>query len=145
MEKLKSTLKDFRDFAMKGNVLDLAIGVIIGGAFGKIVSSLVNDIIMPLIGLLLGRVNLADLKVILRPEVGVTKELTLTYGAFLQNVLDFLIIAGSVYLFVKLLSRFRRKEEAAPAPEPEPDPIPRNEVLLEEIRDLLREQNGKRS
>ena len=147
MEKLKSTLKDFRDFAMKGNVLDLAIGVIIGGAFGKIVSSLVNDIIMPLIGLLLGRVDFKTLSIILREpsSKGATDGLALNYGMFIQNIVDFLIIAGSVYLFVKLLSRFRRKEEAAPAPDPDPAPIPRHEVLLEEIRDLLKEQNHKRN
>ncbi len=146
MEKFKSTLKDFRDFAMKGNVLDLAIGVIIGGAFGKIVASLVNDIIMPLIGLLLGRVDFKTLSIILRAPSSdtATDGLTLNYGMFIQNIVDFLIIALSVYLFVKFLSRFRRKEEAAPAPKPEPASTPRNEVLLEEIRDLLRDQAGKR-
>lgn len=104
---MKQFFKDFKAFAMKGNVLDLAVGVIIGGAFGKIVTSLVNDIIMPLIGLIVGKINLAD------ASIG-----TLKYGMFLQSVIDFLIVALCVFLFVKLIARlsFKKKEEAKPAP-----------------------------
>jgi len=128
-------LKEFKAFALKGNVLDLAIGVIIGGAFGKIVTSLVNDIITPLLGILLGRINLTNLKWIIRPAAEGKDELALLYGTFLQNVIDFLIIALSIFLFTKLLSSFKKKEEAKPAEPPKPS---NEEVLLTEIRDLLK-------
>lgn len=129
-------LKEFKEFALKGNVIDLAVGVIIGGAFGKIVSSLVNDIIMPLLGLLMGGVNLSDLKYI-RPAVGNLKELTLNYGAFLQNIIDFLIIALVIFLFIKLLSSFKKKKEAIVEATAEPPKPSEEVVLLTEIRDLL--------
>ncbi len=140
--KIKSRFEDFKSFAMKGNVIDLAVGVIIGGAFGKIVSSLVNDVIMPVIGLITGRVNLTEMKVIfqaenLRDPNHPIAELSLKYGSFLQSIIDFLIIALSIYLFIKLIEKFKRKQEAA---EPEPPAPARSEVLLEEIRDLLKEQ-----
>lgn len=128
-------LKEFKEFALKGNVLDLAVGVIIGGAFGKIVTSLVNDMIMPLLGILLGRINLTDLKWVIRPAVGEKAELAVLYGSFLQNIVDFLIIAISIFLFMKLLSSFKKKEEAKPA---EPSKPSGEEVLLTEIRDLLK-------
>ena len=128
-------LKEFKEFALKGNVLDLAVGVIIGGAFGKIVTSLVNDMIMPLLGILLGRINLTDLKWVIRPAVGEKAELAVLYGCFLQNIVDFLIIAISIFLFMKLLSSFKKKEEAKPAEPPKPSG---EEVLLTEIRDLLK-------
>lgn len=128
-------LKEFKEFALKGNVLDLAVGVIIGGAFGKIVTSLVNDMIMPLLGILLGRINLTDLKWVIRPAVGEKAELAVLYGSFLQNIVDFLIIAISIFLFMKLLSSFKKKEEAKPAEPPKPSG---EEVLLTEIRDLLK-------
>ena len=139
--KIKSRFEDFKSFAMKGNVLDLAVGVIIGGAFGKIVSSLVNDVIMPVIGLITGRVNLSEMKVVFQaanPDpIHPIAELSLKYGSFLQSIIDFLIIALSIYLFIKLIEKFKRKQEAA---EPErPAPV-RSEILLEEIRDLLKEQ-----
>ncbi len=131
-------LKEFKAFALKGNVLDLAIGVIIGGAFGKIVSSLVNDIIMPLLGIILGRINLTNLKWVIRPAVGEDiKELAVMYGSFMQNILDFLIIALSIFLFTKLLTSFKKKEEAKPAEPPKPS---NEEVLLAEIRDLLKDK-----
>lgn len=137
-------LQDFKAFAMRGNVIDLAVGVIIGGAFGKIVSSLVADIIMPPIGLLVGGVNFTDLAWIMKPaEVvnGVVKTaaVSLNYGQFLQATLDFLIIAFSVFLFIRLLNKFNKKKEEAPAP-PAPS---QEEVLLTEIRDLLKQQTGK--
>lgn len=136
-------LKEFKAFALKGNILELAIGVIIGGAFGKIVTSLVNDIIMPLLGVILGRINLTNLKWVIRPEEGEIKELALAYGAFMQNVIDFLIIAMSIFLFTKLLAAFKKKEEAKsePAPAPEPPKPTREEELLAEIRDLLKNRD----
>lgn len=139
-------LKEFKDFAMKGNVIDLATAVIIGGAFGKIVSSFVNDILMPPIGLLLGNVDFKDLKITLRDAVmegeQVVKEaVTLNYGMFTQQVVDFLIIAFSVFLVVKAYKAAERKKEEAPAPPPAP-PAPSNEEkLLAEIRDLLKNRS----
>ncbi len=128
-------IKEFKEFALKGNVIDLAVGVIIGGAFGKIVSSLVNDILMPILGILLNGVNFSDLKYVITPARGDIAEVALRYGAFIQSVIDFLIIAFSIFLFIKLLSVRKKKEaEAAPAPA-----TPSNEeLLLEEIRDLLK-------
>ena len=124
-------LKEFKEFALKGNVLDLAVGVIIGGAFGKIVSSLVGDILLPLIGILIGGVSFSDLSV----AVG---EATLQYGLFIQAIIDFVIITFSIFLFVKLLNKsMRKKEEEATASEPEPEPS-HEELLLTEIRDLLK-------
>src|SRR5262245_13083292 len=123
-----SIVKEFREFAVKGNVVDLAVGVIIGAAFGKIVGSLVEDVVMPLIGTLMGGLNFGGLAV----KVG---EATIKYGKFLQTCLDFLIIAWAIFLMVKVINRLKRAEEQAPAAPPAP---PRQEVLLEEIRDLLK-------
>ena len=120
-----SVIKEFRDFAVKGNVVDLAVGVIIGAAFGKIVSSLVGDLIMPVVGTLIGGFDFKDL--VLR--VGGAK---ISYGLFIQNCVDFVIIAWAIFLIVKLINRFRHAEAAA-AP-------PRQEQLLEEIRDLLKKR-----
>ena len=141
-------LQEFKQFAMKGNVVDMAVGVIIGGAFGKIVTSVVNDIIMPPIGLLVGGVNFTDLKLVLKPaelnEVGeeVVAAVTLNYGNFLQQTFDFLIIAFSIFLFIsviKKVSERMKNEEPAPEPAPAPAPEPSNEEkLLAEIRDLLK-------
>ena len=133
--------EEFKKFAMRGNVLDLAIGVIIGGAFGKITTSLVNDLITPLLGLVLGRVDLTALKIVLRAANETTAELAVTYGIFLQNILDFLIISFSIFMFVRLINRLKRKEEEAPpAPAAPPEPSS-EEKLLAEIRDLLKEQS----
>lgn len=138
-----SFLQDFKAFAMKGNVVDMAVGVIIGGAFGKIVSSIVADVIMPPIGLLVGGVNFTDLKWVMKPAEMVNGEevaaVTLNYGNFLQATLDFLIIAFSVFLFVKLIVKLggKKKKEEAPAAPPAPS---KEEVLLTEIRDLLKEK-----
>ena len=134
-----SLLKEFKDFAMRGNVIDLAVGVIIGGAFGKIIASLVADVIMPPIGLLVGGVNFIDLKWVMKPaEVvnGVKKAaVTLNYGNFLQVTFDFLIVAFCIFLFVKgMNSMSKKKEEVNPAPA-EPT---KEEQLLTEIRDLLK-------
>lgn len=140
-------LQDFKAFAMKGNVIDMAVGVIIGGAFGKIVSSIVADIIMPPIGLLVGGVNFTDLKWVMKPAVikdgeEIAAAVTLNYGNFLQVTFDFLVIALSVFLFVRLLSKLSRKK-AAPATPPAPPAPSKEEVLLTEIRDLLREMKVK--
>ena len=138
-------LDDFKAFAMRGNVLDMAVGVIIGGAFGKIVSSLVADIIMPPIGLLIGGVNFSDLTLEMKAAVldasnkVVAPAVTLNYGTFLQTAFDFLIIAFSIFLFIKLISNFTKKKEEAPAASPEPS---KEEVLLAEIRDLLKEKKN---
>lgn len=117
---MKQFLKDFKDFASKGNVLDLAIGVIMGSAFGKIVSSLVNDIIMPVISVLTGGLNFNDIKIILVEAAGDKTEVALLVGSFLKNVIDFVIIALSIFVMVKALARFKRKEEAIPTPAPAP-------------------------
>lgn len=127
-------LKEFRDFAMKGNVVDLAVGVIIGGAFGKIVSSVVNDVIMPFLGLLTGGIDLSGLKYIIREGGDGVPPLAIKYGMFLQSVIDFVIIAFSIFIFIKVLMKLKKEEktEAAPA-------APKEEVvLLSEIRDLLK-------
>lgn len=150
----KSTfLQEFKAFAMKGNVVDMAVGVIIGGAFGKIVSSVVADVIMPPIGLLVGGVNFTDLKWVMKDAVAEVKDeagnvitaaqdaVTLNYGNFLQVTFDFLIIAFSIFLMIKLLTKLTEKkkaeEKAAPAPPPAPS---KEELLLTEIRDLLKNQ-----
>lgn len=123
--------KEFKEFALKGNVLDMAVGVIIGGAFGKIVSSLVEHILMPLIGILIGGSSFSELSVTVGPE-------TFQYGLFIQAVVDFVIIAFSIFLFVKLVNRaMRKKKEEAPTPESESEPS-HEELLLTEIRDLLK-------
>jgi large conductance mechanosensitive channel len=130
-------VSEFKEFAVRGNVIDLAVGVVIGGAFGKIVTSMVNDVIMPLIGKLVGGVNFSNLQVILSPaSIGPDgKEIAavaLRYGAFLQSIIDFTLVAFAVFLFVKVINRLHRKQEAAPA-------APSDEVLLlTEIRDALR-------
>lgn len=142
-----SFLQDFKAFAMRGNVVDMAVGVIIGGAFGKIVSSVVADIIMPPLGLLVGGVNFTDLKLQLKPaEVvdGVEKAaVTLNYGNFLQSTFDFIIIAFSIFLFIKMLTKLSQKKEVPAAPSAPPAPS-NEEVLLTEIRDLLKEQTEKK-
>ena len=128
-------LKEFKEFALKGNVIDLAVGVIIGGAFGKIVSSLVNDILMPVIGVILGGVSFTDLKYVITPASGDIAEVAILYGSFIQAIIDFLIIAFSIFLFIKLLASRKKKEAEAPSAPPAPAP---EVLLLEEIRDLLR-------
>lgn len=143
-----SFLQDFKSFAMKGNVIDMAVGVIIGGAFGKIVSSVVADVIMPPLGLLVGGVNFTDLKWVMKPATIVDgKEIaavTLNYGNFLQMTFDFLIIAFSIFMFIRLLTKLttkKKEEEKATPPAPPAPPAPsKEELLLTEIRDLLKEK-----
>jgi large conductance mechanosensitive channel len=128
-------LNEFKAFAMKGNMVDMAVGIIIGAAFGKIVSSLVNDIIMPPIGLLLGGVNFTDLRVVMKAATETVPAVTWNYGNFIQVVIDFLIVAWAIFLLVKAMNVARKKEEAAPAAPPAPT---KDQTLLTEIRDLLK-------
>jgi len=126
---------EFKGFAMKGNVVDMAVGIIIGAAFGKIVSSVVADIIMPPLGLLLGGVNFTDLKVIMKAATDVAPAVTWNYGNFLQVTFDFLIVAFAVFMLIKAINAAKKKEEAKPSAPPE---APKEEILLTEIRDLLK-------
>ena len=138
-----SFIQDFKAFALKGNVVDMAVGVIIGGAFGKIVTSIVNNILMPPIGVLTGGMDFTDLKLVLKDAVKegdqvVSEAVTLNYGQFIQDVVDFLIIAFCIFLMVKGIAALSRKKEEKPA-EPAPAPEPSaEEKLLTEIRDLLK-------
>ncbi|KGN81754.1 large-conductance mechanosensitive channel protein MscL [Porphyromonas cangingivalis] len=135
-------IKEFKEFAVKGNVVDMAVGIIIGGAFGKIVSSLVNDVIMPPIGKLIGGVNFTDLKIVLSDAVVangevVTPEVAILYGSFIQTVIDFLIIAFVIFMAIKAINKLKREKPA----EPEAPAAPPADVqLLTEIRDLLKKQ-----
>ncbi|HNS18098.1 MAG TPA: large-conductance mechanosensitive channel protein MscL [Bacteroidales bacterium] len=128
-------MKEFKEFAMKGNVMDMAIGIIIGAAFGKIVSSFVGDILMPPIGLLFGNMDFADIAVTLKQAVGDTPAVTMKIGQFINYLIDFLIVALAIFMVVKGLNSMKKKQEAAPAPPPEPT---KEETLLKEIRDLLK-------
>ncbi len=138
-------LKEFRDFAVKGNVVDMAVGVIIGGAFGKIVGSLVSDVLMPPIGKLMGGVDFSSLFVTLGPEqykslaeAQAAGAATLNYGVFINNIINFVIVAFCVFILVKAINTAKKKEAAAPSVAVPPPAPPRQEVLLEEIRDLLK-------
>jgi len=135
-----SFLKEFREFAMRGNVVDLAVGVIIGAAFGKIVSSLVADIIMPPRGLLIGGVDFKSFAWVLREAQGAAPAVVMHYGVFIQNIFDFLIVALAIFCAITLMNKMRKKEEAAPAP----SKPTAEETLLAEIRDLLKEQQTPR-
>lgn len=142
-------LKEFKDFAVKGNVLDLAVAVIIGAAFGKIITSLVNDILMPPLGLLLGNRDFSNLRIILKKgQLAVTEgeeiivpaieEVSVRYGLFINNILDFLIVAGAIFMVIRAFNSLKRKEQAKPSAPPAPS---NEEVLLTEIRDLLKNKN----
>ncbi|MFZ7156313.1 large-conductance mechanosensitive channel protein MscL [Avibacterium avium] len=130
-----SFMKEFREFAMRGNVVDMAVGVVIGGAFGKIVSSLVADVIMPVLGLFTGGVDFKDLHIVLKQAVGETPAVTLNYGLFVQNIVDFVIIAFAIFLVIKGINKMKKPVEEAPAAPAEPS---NEEKLLTEIRDLLK-------
>ena len=142
MEKKKGIVSEFKEFIMRGNVIDMAVGVIIGSTFTKIVTSLVNDIFMPVIGALFGGIDFNSLKYVIRPadEAAGIEEAAILYGSFIQNVVNFILVALVVFLIVKGINNLRRKkEEPAPAPEPAPEPEPSEEVkLLTEIRDALK-------
>lgn len=149
-EKAGGFVSEFKAFIARGNVLDMAVGVIIGGAFGKISTSLVNDVIMPAVSMLTGGIDFSDWKLILKAAVldasgaEVTPAISINYGAFLATILDFLIIAFAVFCLIKFLNSFHRKKEAEAAAEPETPPAPpepsAEEKLLTEIRDLLKER-----
>ncbi|MGR3806956.1 large conductance mechanosensitive channel [Pasteurella testudinis DSM 23072] len=130
-----SMMKEFREFAMRGNVVDMAVGVIIGGAFGKIVSSLVGDIVMPVLGIFTGGVDFKDLNIVLQEAVGETPAVTLNYGAFIQNIFDFVIVAFAIFMMIKALNKLKREQ---PAEEEAPAEPSSEEKLLTEIRDLLK-------
>lgn len=133
-----SFLSDFKAFALKGNVVDMAVGVVIGGAFGKIVSSLVSDVIMPPIGVLVGGVDFSDLSVTLKAATEEAAAVTLNYGAFLQTIIDFLIIAFSIFVLIRVMTNLTKKRQVEEAPATPEPPAPSEEVkLLSEIRDLL--------
>lgn len=128
-------LKEFKEFAYRGNVLDMAVGVIIGGAFGKIVSSFVNDVLMPPIGLALGNVDFSKLEIVLKQATETTAAVSIKYGTFINTVIDFLIVAFCIFLVIKGVNSMKKKQEEAPAAPPAPS---KEEVLLTEIRDLLK-------
>jgi large conductance mechanosensitive channel len=128
-------MNEFKAFAMKGNVMDMAVGIIMGGAFGKIVASFVNDVLMPPIGMLLGGVDFTDLALTLKAASTEAPAVTLKYGTFIQTVVDFLIIAFAIFMMVKWMNRMKKQEAAAPAAPPKPS---NEEVLLTQIRDLLK-------
>ena len=132
--------KEFKEFAVKGNVVDLAVGVVIGGAFGKIVTSMVNDIIMPIIGALTGGVNFTYLKFVIKEAQGDIPAVTFNYGNFIQNVIDFLIVSFSIFLFIKLINKFKREKKSEAV---KIEVKPSEEVLLlQEIRDLLKSKEA---
>jgi large conductance mechanosensitive channel protein len=125
---------EFKAFVMRGNVVDMAVGVIVGGAFGKIVTSLVNDIFMPIIGMIIGNVDFSSLEIKLGEPVEGAEQAAIRYGAFIQEIVNFLIIALCIFMVIKVINKLQKKKEEAPAPAPEPT---KEEVLLTEIRDAL--------
>ncbi|WP_285258675.1 large-conductance mechanosensitive channel protein MscL [Halopseudomonas bauzanensis] len=135
-----SLIQEFKSFAMRGNVIDMAVGIIVGAAFGKVVSSFVDNIIMPPLGLMIGGVDFSDLAVVLREARGDLEAVTLGYGAFIQSVVDFLIIAAAIFVAIKVMNSLKHKEEAKPTAPPAPS---KEEVLLTDIRDLLKQQVEK--
>ncbi|MCX4369581.1 MAG: large-conductance mechanosensitive channel protein MscL [Duncaniella sp.] len=139
-----SFFKEFKEFAMRGNVIDMAVGVVIGAAFGKIISSLVDDIIMPLVGVVTGGMNFTDYKWVIQKAVVdsqtqevLTPEVTMNWGSWVQTLVDFIIVAFCIFVAIKAINQLKRKKEEAPAPAPAPT---KEEVLLTEIRDLLKEK-----
>jgi large conductance mechanosensitive channel len=134
-----SLINEFKTFAVRGNVVDMAVGIVIGAAFGKIVSSFVDGVIMPPIGLLIGGVDFSDLAIVLKDAVGEAPAVVLRYGAFIQTVVDFMIIAFAIFMAIKAINHLKRKEAEAPSAPPAPS---KEELLLTEIRDLLKEQRG---
>ena len=137
----EALIKEFREFAVKGNVIDLAVGIIIGAAFGKIVSSFVGDVVMPPLGVLIGGVDFTDLAITLKAAEGDLPAVVLAYGKFIQTVIDFLIVAFAIFMGVKVINRLKREEEAAPSAPPAPS---KEQELLSEIRDLLKSQQENR-
>ncbi|MBQ8670067.1 MAG: large-conductance mechanosensitive channel protein MscL [Oscillospiraceae bacterium] len=136
MDKVKGFFAEFKEFISRGNVIDLAVGVIIGGAFTSIVNSLVKDVIMPFIGWIFGGIDFTSLKYVITPGTEEIPEAAIYYGNFIQNVVNFLLVAFTIFCMVRLINKFRRKKEEAPKAPPAPS---KEEVLLTEIRDLLKE------
>ncbi|KAA0694915.1 large-conductance mechanosensitive channel protein MscL [Halopseudomonas laoshanensis] len=134
-----SIVQEFKAFAMRGNVIDMAVGIIIGAAFGKVVSSFVANVVMPPLGLLIGGVDFADLAIVLKEAQGEIPAVTLGYGLFIQSIVDFLIIATAIFVAIKVMNSLKREEEAAPTPPP-PETMSKQEILLTEIRDLLQQK-----
>ena len=132
-----SMVGEFKKFAMRGNVVDMAVGIVIGGAFGKIVSSFVADVIMPPIGLIIGGVDFSNLAITIKKAVGDVPAVTINYGMFIQTLLDFLIVAFAIFMVIKGMNSLKKKEAAAPAPPPGPT---KEEALLTEIRDILQQR-----
>lgn len=130
-------MKEFKDFAVKGNMIDMAVGIIIGAAFGKVVASLVGDVLMPPLGLLVGSVNFTDLALTLKDAVGEQPAVILKYGSFIQTIIDFIIVAFAIFMMVKWINKLKRQKEEAPAAPAAP---PAQEVLLREIRDILKQR-----
>jgi large conductance mechanosensitive channel len=131
-------LQEFKKFILRGNVVELAIAVIIGTAFGRITTSLVNDVLMPILGIFVGGINFTDLKIVIKEAYGETAELALYYGNFIQSIIDFLIIGFALFLIIKLINSMHRKKK-----EPDAPPTPsKEEILLEEIRDILKERSS---
>lgn len=135
-----SILSEFKAFAVKGNVVDMAVGIIIGAAFGKIVSSFVGDVVMPPLGVLIGGVDFSDLAIVLKAAEGDVAAVTLAYGKFIQSVIDFLIVAFAIFMGIKVLNKLKREEQAAPVEPPAPT---KEQELLSEIRDLLKNQQSR--
>ena len=131
---------EFKAFVMRGNVVDMAVGVIIGGAFGKIVTSLVNDIFMPIIGMIIGNVDFTSLEIKIGEPVEGAEQAAIKYGMFIQEIVNFLIIALCIFMFIKLIAKIQKKKDETPAPAPEPT---KEEVLLTEIRDSLKKMADK--
>lgn len=130
-----SLMKEFKEFAVKGNVVDMAVGIIIGGAFGKIVSSFVSDVVMPPVGVMLGGIDFSKLAVTVKEATETTEAVKINYGAFLNTVIDFIIIAFVIFMAIKAMNKMKKQEEEKPAAPPVPT---KQEVLLTEIRDLLK-------
>lgn len=137
MNKIKGFFGEFKEFISRGSVIDLAVGVIIGGAFTSIVNSLVNDIVMPTIGWLIGGIDFSDLKIVITPGTDEVAEAAIRYGNFIQNIVNFLLVAMVIFMVIRFINKFRRKKEEAPKAPPAPS---KEEVLLTEIRDLLKDK-----
>ncbi|MBR5559369.1 MAG: large-conductance mechanosensitive channel protein MscL [Oscillospiraceae bacterium] len=138
MKRVKAFFSEFKEFISRGSVIDLAVGIIVGGAFTSIVNSLVNDMVMPFIGWLFGGIDFTNLKIIITPGTEEVAEAAIRYGNFIQNVVNFLLVAFVIFVMIRFINRFRRKKKEAPKAPPAPS---KEEVLLTEIRDLLKEMN----
>ena len=139
MAEKKGLIAEFKEFISRGSVMDLAVGIIVGGAFTAIVNSLVNDMLMPLIGWIFGGIDFTSLKYVITPATAEAAEAAIYYGNFIQSIVNFLLIAFAIFMLIKGINRFRRKKDVEPEPEPEPEQPAQDVLLLQEIRDLLKE------